>query len=100
KEVRRIEHTGPRRLERRASARRSWDGRSGAQAGVGKGTARGRSDAPLGVGGAGIDRRVRVRRAAETRRPWADVVRGAFEGHRLEAGGPAGVQLGGGGDAI
>jgi dihydrofolate reductase len=32
--------------------------------------------------------------------PWADVVRRAIEVGRLEARGPAGVRLGGGGDAI
>jgi hypothetical protein len=32
--------------------------------------------------------------------PWADVVRGAIEHYRLEAGEPAGVRLGGGGDAV
>jgi hypothetical protein len=32
--------------------------------------------------------------------PWADVVRGAIEACRLEAREPAGVRLGGGGDAV
>src|SRR5258707_13786430 len=32
--------------------------------------------------------------------PWADVVRGAIEVSRLEAREPAGVRLGGGGDAV
>ena len=32
--------------------------------------------------------------------PWADVVRGAVEASRLEAREPAGVRLGGGGDAV
>src|SRR5262245_58670333 len=39
-----------------APARGSRQGRSAAQAGVGKGAVRGRRDAPTGVGGAGIDR--------------------------------------------
>jgi hypothetical protein len=34
----------------------SGEGRSGAQAGVGQGTARGRREAPAGVGRVGIDR--------------------------------------------
>src|SRR6266853_865714 len=54
KEVRRVEHPGPGRLERGACARRSGEGRSAAEAGVGEGTARGRREAPAGVGGAGI----------------------------------------------
>ena len=32
--------------------------------------------------------------------PWADVVRRAIEAYRLEAPEPAGVRLGGGGDAV
>src|SRR5215210_2707657 len=56
KEVRRVEHIGPRRLERGARARGSWERRSAAQARVGQGTARWRRDAPAGVGGAGVDR--------------------------------------------
>src|ERR1700674_4162438 len=56
KEVRRVEHPGPGRLERGARARGSGEGRSAAQAGVGKGTVRGRREAPAGVGGAGFDR--------------------------------------------
>ena len=56
KEVRRVEHPGPGRLERGARARGSGEGRSAAQAGVGQGTVRGRREAPAGVGGAGIDR--------------------------------------------
>src|SRR5215203_5034018 len=55
KEVRRVEHTGPGRLERGAPTRGSGDGRSAAQAGVGQGTVRGRREAPAGIGGAGID---------------------------------------------
>jgi hypothetical protein len=56
KEVRRVEHPGPRRLERGARARGSGDGRSAAQAAAGEGTVHGRGDAPDGAGGAGIDR--------------------------------------------
>src|SRR5918994_5570832 len=57
KEGRRVEHPGPRRLERGAGARRSsGEGRSAAEAGVGEGTVRGRRETPAGVGGAGIDR--------------------------------------------
>src|SRR5215216_1852111 len=56
-EVRRVEHPGSGRLERGARARGpSGEGRSAAEAGVGKGTVRGRREAPAGVGGAGIDR--------------------------------------------
>src|SRR5215510_7092515 len=43
-EVRRVEHPGSGRLERGARARRSREGRSAAQAGAGKGTARGRCE--------------------------------------------------------
>jgi hypothetical protein len=32
--------------------------------------------------------------------PWADVIRGAIEACRLEAREPAGIRLGGGGDAV
>src|SRR5688500_13241307 len=56
KEVRRVEHLGPGRLERGARARGSGAGRRAAQAGAGQGTVRGRREAPAGVGGAGIDR--------------------------------------------
>src|SRR5437867_8350557 len=66
----------------------------------GKGPVRGRREAPAGVGGVGIDRRIRVRGAAQARGPRADVVRGALEAYRLEAREPAGVRLGGGGDAV
>ena len=55
---------------------------------------------PARVGGAGIDRRVRVRGAPQASGPRADVVRGAIEAYRLEAREPAGVRLGGGGDAV
>src|SRR5207248_6060977 len=48
----------------------------------------------------GIDRGVRVRGAAQASGPRADVVRGAIEACRLEAREPAGVRLGGRGDAI
>src|SRR5512147_1886634 len=48
--------------------------------------------APARVGGAGVDRRVRVRGAAQAGGPWADVVRGAIEVRRLEAREPAGVR--------
>jgi hypothetical protein len=43
---------------------------------------------------------VRVRGASQGRGPWADVGRGAIEAYRLEAREPAGVRLGGGGDAV
>src|SRR5262249_53437143 len=99
-EVRRVEHPGPGRLERGAGARGPGEGRSAAQAGVGQGTVRWRREAPAGVGGVGIDRRVRVRRAAQAGGPRADVIRGAIEACRLEARGPAGVRLGGSGDAV
>jgi hypothetical protein len=51
-------------------------------------------------GGAGVDRLVRVRGAAQAGGTWADVVRGAVEACRPEAREPAGVRLGGGGDAV
>jgi hypothetical protein len=53
-----------------------------------------------GVDGAGLDRGVRVRGAPQAGGPRADVVRGAIKVDRLEAGGPAGDQLGGGRDAV
>ena len=56
--------------------------------------------AELGLRGAGIDRRVRVRGASQASGPRADVVRGAIEVCRLEAREPAGVRLGSGGDAV
>jgi dihydrofolate reductase len=56
--------------------------------------------AELGLRGAGIDRRVRVRRASQASGPRADVVRGAIEVYRLEAREPAGVRLGSSGDAL
>ena len=42
----------------------------------------------------------RVRGAAQASGPWADVVRGGIEASGLEARKPAGVRLGGGGDAV
>ena len=42
----------------------------------------------------------RVRDAAPASGPRADIVRGAIEACRLEAHEPAGVRLGGGGDAV
>ena len=53
KEVRRVEHPGPGRLERGARARGSGEGRSAVEAGVRQGTVRGRREAPAGAGGAG-----------------------------------------------
>src|ERR1700722_4649603 len=100
KEVRRVEHLGPGRLERGARARGFGEGRSAAQAGVGQGTAPGRREAPAGAGGAGVDRRVRARGAPQARGPWSDVVRGAIEARRLEARESAGARLGGGSDAV
>ena len=54
----------------------------------------GRRHASAGVGGAGIDRRVRVRRASEDAGPRTDVVRGPIEARRLEARGPARIRSG------
>src|SRR5262249_36916901 len=99
-EARRVEHLGPGRLERGAGARGPGEGRAATQAGVGQGTVRGRREAPTGVGGAGIDRRVRVRRAAHVSGPRADVVRRAIEAYRFEARGAVRVWLRGGGDAV
>ena len=39
-------------------------------------------------------------RAPQAHGPWTDIVRGAIEACRLEAREPAGVWLGGGGDAV
>jgi len=39
-------------------------------------------------------------RAPQAHGPWTDIVRGAIEACRLEAREPAGVRLGGGGDAV
>jgi len=61
----------------------------------GKGLLVGGVKLPLALAGAGIDRPVRVRRAAQASGPWADVVRGAIEAYRLEAREPVGVRLGG-----
>ena len=66
----------------------------------GKGLFDGRREAPAGIGGAGLDRRVRIRGAPQAGRPRADIVRGDIEVCRLEAREPAGVQLGGGCDAL
>ena len=66
----------------------------------GKGLFVGGVTAPAGIGGAGIDRRVRVRRAPQAGGPRPDVVRRAIEAYRLEARQPAGVRLGRGGDAV
>ena len=66
----------------------------------GEGLFVGGREAPAGVGGAGIDRRVRVRGAAQAGGPRTDVVRRAIEAYRLEAREPAGVRLGGGSDAV
>ena len=55
---------------------------------------------PLALTDLGIDRRVRVRGASQDCGPRADVVRGAIEAGRLEAREPAGVRLGGSGDAL
>jgi len=71
-----------------------------APTGAGQGTPHRRREAPAGVGGAGIDRRVRVRGAAQDRGPWADVVHGTVEANRLEAREPAGARFGGSGDAV
>jgi len=88
------------RLERGARARRSGKRRSAAQAGVGQGAFGRRRATPADISGVGIDRRVRVRRAAQASGPWANVVRGAIEAYRLEAREPAGVRVGGCGDAV
>ena len=50
----------------------------------GKGLFVGGVKATTSLGGAGIDRSVRVRRASQAGGPWADVVRGAIEVYRLE----------------
>ena len=88
------------RLERRARPRRSGAGRRAAQAATGQRTPPGRREAPAGARGTRIDRLVRVRGAAQASGPRADVVRGTIEACRLEAREPAGVRLGGGGNAI
>ena len=43
---------------------------------------------------------VRPRSSTQAGGPWADAVRGAIEACRLAARQPAGVRLGGGGDAV
>src|SRR5690606_25560494 len=100
KEIRRVEHPGSRRLERGTDPWRSGGSRSTAQAGARQRPFRGRGEARAVVDGAGIDRRVRVHRASATGGSWTDVVRGAVEPCRLEAGEPAGARLGDDGIAI
>ena len=81
-------------------ARGPGQGCGAAEAGVGQGVVAGRRDAPTGVDGAGIDRRVRARSASQACGPRAGVVRGTLEACRLEACEPVGVQLGGGGGTV
>ncbi len=79
-EVRRVEHAGPGRLECGAGARATW--RQAVQRlkqEPGKGLFVGGVTLPLALGGSGIDRRVRVPRAAQVCRPRADVVRRSVE---------------------
>jgi len=99
-EVRRVGHAGAGRLERGVGARGFGHGDSAAQGGVKQGTVRWGCEAPAGAGGVGADRRVRVRRAAPAGGAWADVVRGAVEACRFEAGWPEGVRGRGGGVAV
>ena len=80
---------------------RSGEGRSSSSSGSrARDCSSGGVTAPAGAGGAGPDRRVRVRGASQARGPRADVVRGAVEAPRPEAREPAGVRLGRGGDAV
>jgi hypothetical protein len=57
-------------------------------------------DPPAGLGGSGVDRRVRVPRAARRGGPRADAVRRPERAARPEARGPPGVPVGGGGAAL
>ena len=66
----------------------------------GKGLLVGGVKLPLALAELGLIDEYRVRRASQASGPWADVVRGAIEAYRLEAREPAGVRLGGGGDAV
>ena len=66
----------------------------------GKGLFTGGVTLPLALAELGLIDEVRVRGPSQTGRPRADVVRGAIEACRLEAREPAGVRLGGGGDAV
>ena len=66
----------------------------------GKGLFVGGVKLPLALAELGLIDEYRVRGAAQAGGPWADVVRGAIEAYRLEAREPAGVRLGGGGDAV
>ena len=66
----------------------------------GKGLFTGGVTLPLALAELGLIDEYRVRGPSQAGRPWADVVRRALEACRLEAHGPAGVRLGGGGDAV
>ena len=66
----------------------------------GKGLYVGGVTLPRALAELGLIDRVRIRRASQGSGPWADVVRGVIEVCRLEAREPAGVRLGGGGDAV
>ncbi|HSE68996.1 MAG TPA: dihydrofolate reductase family protein [Gemmatimonadales bacterium] len=66
----------------------------------GKGLFTGGVTLPLALTELGLIDEYEVRGAPEASWPWADVGRGAIEASRLEAREPAGVRLGGGGDAV
>ena len=82
----------------RSSCAGTAGGRPAAQAGTGQGNRRGRRDAPAGAGGAGTDRRVRVRRSSPDRGPRTDAVRRPLEARRPEAREP--VEFGSGAVAM
>ena len=66
----------------------------------GKGLLVGGVKLPLALAELGLIDEYRVRGAPQAGGLRADVVRGAIEAYRLEAREPAGVRLGGGGDAV
>ena len=66
----------------------------------GKGLFTGGVTLPLALAELGLIDEYRVRGPSQAGRPRADVVRGTLEACRLEARGPAGVWLGGSGDAV
>ena len=87
----RARESGERRTQCSSSSRRrekdcSWEGV--------------KLPAGAGAGGAGIDRRIRFRGAAQAGGTWTHFVRGPIAASRPEASKSAGVRLGGGGDAV
>ena len=66
----------------------------------GKGLFMGGVKLPLALAELGLIDEYEFVGASQAGGPWADVVRGAIEACRLEAREPAGVRLGGGGDAV